>query len=126
VPRRYHLFRVLVAQLVEAESAPFGNARRFIEEFCGIEARQLRQAAQVLLGVGQAPTPEFTDAAAVAQCGHDVVQGAAAGAVHLHVAAGHQWQMQGATQLLQRSVAAQFVVAQVIVHADPHPVATQA
>ncbi len=80
----------------------------------------------MLLGVGQAPAAEFGDAAVVAQGVHHVVQGLARRAVHLHVAAGHQGQLQVTRQALQVAVAAQLVVAQQVTHADPHAVPAQA
>jgi hypothetical protein len=94
VPRGHDLFGVLVAQLVEAETAAAGDALRLGQQLRRVQARKLRHAAQVLLGVGQAPAAEFGDTAVVAQGVHHVVQGLARGAVHLHVAAGDQGQVE--------------------------------
>jgi hypothetical protein len=46
--------------------------------------------------------------------------------VHLHVAAGDQGQVEAVSECLQGPVAADLVVAEQVVHADPHPPAAQA
>ena len=122
----HDLFGVLVAQFVQAEVALAGNTLGFVEQCLGIKALQLRPTAKMLLGIGQASTTQLCHAAVMAQGIHHIMQGFAGRAMHLHIATGHQGKLQVVAQNLQSAIAVQFVVAQQVVHTDPHALAAKA
>ena len=62
----------------------------------------------------------------MAQGGEYIVQGFAAGTVHLHIAAGNKGSRQFARQPVQCQVAPNFIVTQQVGNPQPHPALAQA
>ena len=124
-PWRHHLFRVLIAQLVQAEMAAGGDFHAGLQQLRRVQAPQTGQGAQVLLAVDQPPPPQACHTGVVAQGGKHIVQGLAAGHVHLHITAGDHGQLQRPGQSLQGQVAFHLAPGQAVGDPQPDPARAQ-
>ena len=116
--RWHHLGRVLVAQLVQAEAAALGNARRL-----GNPGRLVRwsHALQVRSGIHLQAVPGLMQRRAHPRGRHHVLQRLALCAVHQHPMRRHQGQGGLRRQPLQARLPARIVQLLLQVHAQPRP-----
>ncbi|EKD59570.1 MAG: hypothetical protein ACD_54C01271G0001, partial [uncultured bacterium] len=88
------LMRVVIRQLVEREGAAGGNLQRAAQRG-GVVAKHPRHVCrrfQPPFRIGQRPTAQGVNRAALAQAGQHIGQGAAGTVMHQHIAHRHQWQ----------------------------------
>ena len=98
------LIGVLIAQLVQAETAAGGDIQRAAQRG-GVSVKEPRHFCarfQTTLAIGQAVRADFINGDAEAQAGQHIGQGAAGGAVHQHIAHRHHGQAGGLADLSQR------------------------
>ncbi len=85
---RHEFGGVLIVQLRQREDTAFGDRNTLIEQRWRIEMAQLRQRAQMPLGIRIQPLAGLIDRAAVAHGSQHILQGAARAQVHVHIAGG--------------------------------------
>ena len=90
--RRHQFLRILVAQFVERELAARRDCERLVEQRLRIELREVAERPQMALAVGMKRVAGVEHRHAEADRGERVLQRAALGNVHVHVAPCHQWQ----------------------------------
>ena len=89
MPGRDDLLRILVAQLVERETAALGDSDAFVEQFARVQARQAQATPQVLFGVRRERVAERLQRHVQPDRGERVLQRLARANVAEHVADGH-------------------------------------
>jgi hypothetical protein len=90
----HQLMRILVAQFIEAEMAARGDGEGFCQQLRRIQAREFSAFAQVPLAIGKQAPAGLLQRDAVADRSEHILQQAATGLVHVHVATGHRTQAQ--------------------------------
>jgi hypothetical protein len=123
--RRYQFFRVLVAQLVQAEVAAIRQLQCLLQQRRRVQLLKDVEGTQVLLAVAQPLPTQLIDAGVVTDSGHHVVQRFALRVVHLHVAAGQHGDVQFGGKSQPFVIAARFVAMAQVADPEPEPVAAQ-
>ncbi len=93
--------RILIAQLVKAKIAPFGDRHALRQQRRRIQALKRAQGTQVPFAVGKQPLAGRIERAAVARGGQHILQPAAGAAVHVHITGGHRRQIAVGGQVQQ-------------------------
>jgi len=121
VAGRHQLARVGVLQLLEIEVAAFGDAQGLGQQFGRVQRGQGLAGTQVALAVGKQAPAGLTECAVVADRGEGVLQRAAAAHMHVHIAAGHQWNALVAAETTQPLQARTVVGLAVQFNRQPQP-----
>ena len=124
--RQHGLHRVLVTQLVQAETAARGDGQRGLQPLARVNAGQTHPCTQMRLGIGLQRKTAIRHRLAKAHCADHVLQRFARAHMHMHIAGRNQRHAgMGGSPL-------QHVLPQVVIQAvqqlqcEPEPLAKQA
>ena len=93
--------RVFVFQIFQPELAVLGNRHAFGQQFRRIDRGQRLARAQMPFAVGKQAVASLCHGGLVTDRSHRVLQRAARAHVHVHIATGHQRQLQTFAERLQ-------------------------
>ncbi len=119
----HQLFRVVVTKFCHVERAAFRDAHAFAHQCRRIDRRQRVAPAQVAFAVAEDQRTRFGDRHAMPDRGERVLQHQPATHVHVHVAAGHQREIERAAQRLQVAQARCIVGPAMQLHRQPSALA---
>ncbi len=116
---RHDFLGVFVAQFFETESAAFRDLQRLRQQGCGVEFAQALHRAQATLAVRKHGIARGLQRLPQTNRRQHILQGAAAAAMHMHVARGHAGQPQRFAQRFERLQTAHVEAAGQQFHAYP-------
>ena len=116
---RHDFLGILVTQFIEVESAALGYFERLRQQWRGIEFAQALQGPQAALAVRKHGIARGLQRLPQTNRRQHILQGAAAAAMHMHVARGHAGQLQRFAQRFERLQTAHVEAAGQKFHAYP-------
>jgi hypothetical protein len=118
-PFGHDLFRILVAQFVQRETAALGNGEGLFEQRAGIKPGKPRAGSQTAFGVGKQVEAGFRQRASEADRRQRVLKRLPRTGVHVHVAASHQRQTALLAEPGERTQVRRIIGAEVALECDP-------